>query len=63
VCKYSGGKRWKVTLLCVGAVQFSKQRSDDHWEVRLDLVHPKIHCCSTEELKDACPLKVKMGFI
>lgn len=47
-----------VTLVRIGAVQFSKQRSYDLWEIRLHLVYSKIHRHSSEKLIDACSLKI-----
>lgn len=47
----------RVTLLRKGAVEFSKQGSDDQWEIRLYPVYSKIHSYGAEELKDACSLK------
>jgi len=51
-------KTGAVTLVRVGAVHFSEQRSYDHWKIRLHLVYSKIQCYSSEKLKDARSLKV-----
>ena len=60
-CKHSEER--PVTLVRIGAVQFPEQRSYDHWEVRLHLVYSKIHCHSSEKLKDACSLRTQIVFI
>lgn len=51
-----------VTLFRIGAVQFSEQRIYDHREVRLHLVCAKVHCHSSEKLKDAGSLEIQIGF-
>lgn len=43
----------RLTLLGIGAVQFSKQRRDDHGEIGLHLVYTKVHGHGAEELEDA----------